>query len=208
MSARRHTPGDGSARRSSGTHVGRALALVAVAIVIGAVLLRRNGNSVAISAESSTTLDTSTATTTATTAAPATTTIPALRAPSAVKVLVANGTAVPGQAALQGNKLHGAGYDTLASTNTVAKVQSSVAYYAPGFQPEAIAIARLLGVPGGAVKAMPATGQLPVANLQGANVLVLVGPDLVAAAASATTTTRPAATTATSPATTTTTVKH
>jgi len=66
------------------------------------------------------------------------------------------------------------------------------------------------------VKAMPAPGQLPVANLQGANILVLVGPDLVAAATSATTTTRPetttttrpAATASTRPATTTTTVKH
>jgi LytR cell envelope-related transcriptional attenuator len=208
VSAGRQAPGEGSLRRSSGIHVARALALVAVAIVIGAVLLRRNGNSVAISAESSTTLSTSTATTTATTAAPATTTIPALRAPSAVKVLVANGTSIPGQAALQGNKLHGAGYDTLASTNTLAKVQGSVAYYGPGFQPEAVAIARLLGVPVGAVKALPAAGQLPVANLQGANILVVVGPDLVATAASGTTTTRPATTTTTRPATTPTTVKH
>jgi hypothetical protein len=179
-----HAAGDGSFGRSAGINVGKAVALVAVALVIGWVLLRHNPSSTTVSAagETSTTAKASKSksTTTATTSsspAAATTTQPA-RPALTVKVLVANGTTVGGQAAFYSNKLHAAGYDTLASTNTFASARppASIIYYAPNFQTEALAMAQLLGLQPSAVKPMPT--QLPVANLQGANILVVIGPDL------------------------------
>ena len=61
-------------------------------------------------------------------------------------------------------------------------------YYAPGFQAEALAVAQQLHVPTSAVKPMPAQGQLPVPNLNGANVLVVVGSDLAPAPTATSTT--------------------
>jgi hypothetical protein len=194
-----HAAGDGSFRRSAGINLGKAVALVAVALVIGAVLLHRNGGSVNISAAggSTTTVKKSRTTTTTTTTVETTTTVPPSRAPSSVKVLVANGTSVGGQAALYSNKLHATGYDTLASTNATAHVQATIVYYAPSFQSEAAAIALLLGVQASAVKPLPAQGQVPVANLQGANILVVIGPDLVKTGTGTTVTTRQVTTTST-----------
>jgi hypothetical protein len=177
-----HAAGDGSFGRSAGINVGKALALVAIAVVIGAVLLHRNPGSVNVSAagETSTTAKKSKAAATTTTTAPVevTTTTQAVRAPSAVKVLVANGTSTSGLAGFYSNKLHGLGYDTLASTNTTVKVAASIVYYAPSFQPEALAIAKAIGAQASALKPMPVPSQVPVANINGANIVVILGPDL------------------------------
>ena len=93
-------------------------------------------------------------------------------------MLVANGTSTSGLAGFYSNKLHGLGYDTLASTNATVKVVATVVYYGPSFQPEALAVARAIGVQVSAVKPLPAPGQVPVASTIGANVVVVLGPDL------------------------------
>jgi hypothetical protein len=177
-----HAAGDGSFGRSAGIHVGKAVALVAIALAIGFVLLHRPPASVGVSPSGATATTVkakkgSTATTTTPPPASSPTTQPA-RPPTNVKVLVANGTTVGGQAGSYSNKLHGDGYDTLASTNTFASARppASIIYYAPNFQVEAEVLAQLLGLQASAVKPMPA--QLPVASLQGANILVVIGPDL------------------------------
>jgi hypothetical protein len=126
----------------------------------------------------------------------------AVRPPSSVKVLVANGTSVGGAATRFSDKLHTAGYNTLAATNTTARgVTATIVYYEPSFQKEAAAAAAQLGAPATAVQPMPA--QPPVASLNGANILVIVGQDLAGSSTGGT-----GATTATTRHVTTTTVKH
>jgi hypothetical protein len=53
-------------------------------------------------------------------------------------------------------------------------------YYTEGFQAEAQAVAASLGAPAEAVQPMPTPP--PVADIQGAQVLVVLGPDIAAPA--------------------------
>jgi hypothetical protein len=219
-----HAAGDGSFGRSAGTHAGKALALVAVAVLIGVLLLHRNGPgsvNVAVTRQPTTTAKSPSATRPstggATTLPSATTTLPT-RAPQDVKVLVANGTSVAKQAARYSDKLHSLGYDTLATTDTTVKVPASVVYFVAGFQQDAVVLAAHLGLAATTVQPMPAAGHIPVTNLNGANILLAVGPDLANAPGSPPAATTPAitpttrrvvtTTTTAHPATTTTTVHH
>jgi hypothetical protein len=204
-----HAASDGSFGRSAGTQIGRAVGLIAVAAVIGIILLHRSGpSSTTVAAHGTTTTAPSHPTTTG--ATPPTTSA-APRAPSSVKVLVANGTVAGGAGAgsqhLAGEvstTLHAQGYDTLAAVNTnpPQNVTASIVYFQPGYEREAAALAQSLALPASAVQAMPA--QPPVASLNGANILVVAGPDLARSAGSTTTTTAAHATTTTIATTTTT----
>jgi len=68
------------------------------------------------------------------------------------------------------------GYATLPAANGPEQTQSFI-YYEPGFQADAEAIAAGLGAPDGAVAPMPSPEP---AELQGADILVLIGPDSLA----------------------------
>jgi hypothetical protein len=196
--------------------VGRAVLLVALALIIGIVLLRRVGGAggsptaaVATGTTSTTAKSSGGKTPTTTPSVTTTTTTPA-RPASAVKVLVANGSSVRGLAGLTATKLHTAGYNTLAVVNATQQVTASLVYFQPGYQKEAAAVAATLGVAPTAVQPTPSPP--PVTNLSTANVLVVAGPDLASAASTSTTTrtgtaTTAKATTTTAKATTTTTVK-
>jgi hypothetical protein len=185
--------------------MGRGVVLVAVAVVLGLILLNR----VDAPAEDEVRAgddDARVEETTTTTAARNTTTTAAARAPKDVKVLTANGTNTRGVGGVVKDKLLAAGYNALAATDTTTKPQNSAVLYAAGYEREAAAVAQALGLAPSTVQAMPATA--PVADLKGANVLVVVGADLAAqnAPASTTSTTRAAgATTSTTRATTSTT---
>jgi hypothetical protein len=185
-----HAAGDGSFGRSTGIQVGRAALLIGAAVVIGLLLLHRTGGAVSIgSGTSNTTFPTipssvnpggggTTATTAGrTTSTPATT---GLRQPQDIKVLVANGTSTPGLAGKISNLVHSKGYVTLASTNSTQKPTSSIVYFQPSYSGDAAALAAKLNLPATAVQAMPQPP--PVANLNGANILLVVGPDLANAA--------------------------
>jgi hypothetical protein len=207
--------GEGSFGRNAGIQVGRAVLLVALALIIGVVLLRRVGGGGAAPTTAASTGTTSTTakstaggkTATTAPAATTTTTTPA-RPASAVKVLVANGSTVRGLAGLIATKLHTAGYNTLAVVNATQQVTASLVYFQPGYQKEAAAVAGTLGVAATAVQPTPSPP--PVTNLSTANVLVVAGPDL-GSTASTSTTVRTATTlhttTTTAKATTTTTVR-
>ena len=194
-----HAASDGSFGRSAGIQIGRAVGLIAVAAVIGIILLHHSGPSTtAVAAHGTTT--TAPSHPTSTTATTPTTTSAALRPPSSVKVLVANGTVAGGASGgsqhLAGEvstTLHAQGYDTLAAVNANQNVTASIVYFQPGYQKEAAALAQSLALPASAVQAMPA--QPPVASLNGANILVVAGPDLSKSASSTTTTTAHATTT-------------
>lgn len=151
--------------------------LVVVAVVIGLALLRDDSSTaaqVSVGADTATTQpggdDSSTSSTT-------TTTLP-LRAPSEVKVLVANGSDTNGAAGVQTNALKALGYVTGDPANA-ARVPATVVYFTSGYEGEAAALATAIGAPETAVQAMPTPA--PVDDLQLSNILVVLGPDLASA---------------------------
>jgi LytR cell envelope-related transcriptional attenuator len=173
----RHAAADGSFGRSAGANALRGAGLLVVAVVLGVILLNRtdSGNPFDQPVVAGSSRGSHTTTTVALPVETTTTTAP-LRPPAQVKVLAANGTSVKGLAGQVKDKLTAAGYNALAPTDTSAKpVVASAVYFTAGFDHEAAAVAVLLGLPATAVKPMPAPP--PVAALQGANVLVVIGQD-------------------------------
>jgi hypothetical protein len=158
--------------------LGRAVALIAVAVLLGLFLLHRSGPASgppALAAATSTTQ----ATTPPSTAAATTSSSVATKTPQAVKVLVANGTNTGGLAARLSTRLKGQGYDTVgAGTNASQAATTSKVYYQPGFASEAAALAQVLKLPPSAAQPMPSPA--PVSNLGSANIVVVAGPDLSA----------------------------
>lgn len=168
-------PGQGS--------VTRGVILVAVAVVIGVLLLRDDDSSttqVAVGSDTAADVsdgtvqaddgDDTEVTTTSTTAPP--------RDPAEVKVLVANGSGVDGAAGGTTDALEALGYVT-GTPDNAERVPTTVVYYTTGFEAEAEALAAAIGATPESVTPMPAVA--PVDDLQLANVLVHLGPDLVAA---------------------------
>lgn len=204
MKRGRHAADDGSFGRSSGMAAGRGAALLAVAVVIGIVLLNAADNEpsrqVSAGGDATTTTVADEATTTL---APTTSTVPA-RAPKEVKVLSTNGTDVKGAARKATDVLRTAGFNVLAPVDFGKDVTASAVYFTDGFEREALAVATSLSLGPAVVKAMPTPP--PLADTRGANVLVVVGPEVASrlvtpASASTTVTTRAGAAT-TSPSTT------
>lgn len=162
--------------------VARGAILVAVAVVIGVLLLRDDDaatTQVAVGSDTAAEVDDTDvdesgdedpdATTTTTTEAP--------RPPAEVKVLVANGSGVNGAAGGTTDALEALGYVTGTPANA-ERVEATVVYFTTGFQAEAEALAAAIGAPEDGVTPMPAVA--PVDDLQLANVLVHIGPDLAA----------------------------
>ncbi|MEQ8719484.1 MAG: LytR C-terminal domain-containing protein [Acidimicrobiales bacterium] len=97
--------------------------------------------------------------------------------PNEVAVLVLNaGSGVNGAAGTLTTNLAALGYATLPAANGPEQTRSFV-YYEPGFQADAEAIAAALGAPEGSVAPMPSPAP---AELQGADILILIGPDSLA----------------------------
>lgn len=157
----------------------KGAALVAVAVLVGFLLLRDDGStSVATGGPGGSVTtqpggdegdgeDTSTTSSTV-----------ALRPNGEVKVLVANGTSVGGAAKVTTDQLKAAGYTTGTPTNH-PNVTATIVYFVAGYDPEAAALATTLGVAATAVTPIPAVA--PVADLQGAHILVVIGPDIAQA---------------------------
>ena len=182
MSQRRHAASDGSFAKSAGGAAGRGLLLIAVAVITGVLLLRAgfdDGGSA-----SPTTDGGGSAETTAspdTTGAPdgsnttAVTTPVSVRPPNQVKVFVANAAGVQGAAGRTADALIAAGYVAVPG-NSPTRVEATTIYYTEGFEAEAQAVAATLGVPATSVQPMPTPP--PVAEIEGSQVLVVLGPDI------------------------------
>lgn len=101
------------------------------------------------------------------------------RDPAEVAILVANGTGgqVRGAAGRVADVLKSSNYIIKNPTNTRAAAEASMVYYQPGYEAEANRVAALL-TPAPGVQPMP--DPIPVADLAGANVLVVVAADLAA----------------------------
>lgn len=177
---RRRQPPPTNAAPGQGSVV-RGAILVAVAVVIGVLLLRDDDpatTQVAVGSDTAGEIEDGTVepdtdpevTTTTTTAAP--------RDAAEVKVLVANGSGTDGAAGGTTDALGALGYVTATPTNA-DRVEATIVYFTTGFQAEAEALAAAIGAAPESVTAMPAVA--PVDDLQLANVLVHLGPDLVGA---------------------------
>lgn len=183
----RHSAGDGSFGHSAGTAAGKAVFLLVIAVAIGVVLLNTADDTPAPEPAGSPTPTTERRQGTTTSARPTTTTAP-VRQPRDVKVLAANATTVMGAAGRVRDSLRGQGYNVLAPAQARATNTSSV-FFTPTFEREAQAVAQALALPPTSVKPLP---DPPPTDLRGANVVVVIGPDLARrpAAGGATTTTR------------------
>lgn len=204
MTAGAHDAGGGFGR-SAGTNAIRGILVIAAAILVGLLLMFRG---ISDPAESSAGGTTTTAAETGDDEGPGsttgpdnpdegtdgdtdgggeptdptqtTTTLPAPRDPSEVKVLVLNGT----DPRVQG--LAGRGTDVLKTLNYVtlnpknADVNGpSVVYFGPGFEAEAHAVAQAFGAdPAQVVSPFDPTAS-PIADTQGADVIVRIGSDEV-----------------------------
>ena len=197
----RYASDDGSFARSAGGAGVRGLALLALALLIGIVLLNATdadppGTTVSADGDSDVASgdggesDAAGQGTATTTTAP-TTTVPA-RAPRDVKVIVANASEVKGAAGNAKKVLDPIGFNVLSPANAAAVAESSV-FFAAGYERDAAAIATALQLPGTTVKALPTPAPF---DIKGANVAVVLGADHAskyaaapAAGAGATTTT-------------------
>jgi len=102
-----------------------------------------------------------------------------------VKVVVANGGTVTGAAAFFTAKLDAKGWSTMTPTNATS-VSASALYYAPGDQGPADTIAVSLGLSPTVVH--PIATVTPATGITGADVVLIVGPDLSAQVTPTTTT--------------------
>lgn len=156
----------------------RGIALILVAIVLGVVLLRSTDKSPTFTESASTggRPRTTTPTTTADTAGTTTTTVALAKVhnPAEVTILVANGSGQPGVAAKIASLLKGSNFVLKESTNTKTPATATVVYFAPGYEPDAKAVAALL-TPKPVTLPMPSA--LPVKDLVGAKILVVVAAD-------------------------------
>jgi hypothetical protein len=181
----RHTSGDGSLARSGGGAAVRGAVLIAVAVILGLVLLSKgieDGNLISLGTDNggstSGTGDGAT-TTTATAGETTTTTLAPPRPPNEVKVLVLNGAAgKTGVAARATQQLQAVNYNVLSPDNAPDAPVSTV-YFTPGYQSDAQAIAGALGI---TTPVAPMPAPPPVPDIRGANVVVVLGADTPPAA--------------------------
>jgi LytR cell envelope-related transcriptional attenuator len=155
--------------RTAHLSVFRAVAVAAVAVVIGALLVdavTRGPQTAATPAVTTTTAAPPPSSTTTTTTVPH----------ASVKVVVANGTTEPNVAAHFTAQLQSAGWAMQPATDTTAPASASNVYYAAGQQAAANEIATSLGLKASAVQ--PLTTSVPVSGTTGVDVVVVIGPDL------------------------------
>lgn len=191
----------------------RGLILVAIAVVLGAILLIKGGGIGFDPSGEELTIDTggdtpaAESTTTTTEAAPSTS-VP----PASLKVVALNGAGINGYAASAQQYLSVAGYTSTTAATAATQATTTTVYYAPGFEADAFAVAELLGLDAAAVQPLPEGTQLArdAADVPAdANVVVVLGPDvqnlLESSGATTTTTVAGAATSGSSGSTATTT---
>ena len=160
----------------AGGPASRGFIIVGVAVVLGAILLLRAGGVGFQSADSG--IEISTDDTTTTTAAPTTTVPTTDRAPSQVKVVVANGSEVSGLAGKTGQFLAQQGYSNSIAVDALSQVSVTTVYYSPGFESSAQAVARLLGLSSAQVQPLPDGSELTKDQPTDAGVIVVTGPEV------------------------------
>ncbi len=174
--------GDGSLGRDVGTQTGKAVALIAVTVLIGILLLHHGSTSRVAAATSHKTTSTTAPPVTNPVSTTTSTTV-ALRPPSSIKLQVLNGVLTGNLATQFSQRLHGTnGYDVLAPDDATAKVLTSKVYIlTPGYTGEADALAQTLGLGAQAVDTTtppPTSAAIPARDKSAANLVLVIGPDL------------------------------
>ena len=188
--------GEGFGRSASDAALRGAL-LVAVAVIVGALLIWRGHNDddgVDTVAEQTTTRPSSNGSSTTrptgsttsrgqtTSASGPTTPIGSTRQAATVKVLAANGSGVDGYASQVHQKLVTGGYASLGAENAKPGQATTNVYYRDTYQDDAASIAVFLGIDRNLVQAMPASladrlEQSVQNRAQTANVVIILGAD-------------------------------
>lgn len=173
--------------REGGVHTAKAVVLIIVLVLIGALVLSKTalagkGTAAAGAASHATTTLKKGAVT-----VPPPTTSTTLVPVSAIKVQVLNGVLTGSLAGQWSAKLRAnPGYDTLTADNATSRVTASVIYIiTPGYQAEANALAATVGLPSSKVDTTippPASAPIPTTERTKANLVLVVGPDLAGTA--------------------------
>ncbi|HEX2700263.1 MAG TPA: LytR C-terminal domain-containing protein [Acidimicrobiales bacterium] len=154
---------------------GRGAALLVVAVLLGIVLLNAADDAPPDRVAAGTSKDDGESEVTTSTGVTTTVVILPVRAPADVKVISANGTDTKGVARKATDQLKAVGYNVLSPTDA-PKTAASAVYFAGDFQREAEGVAANLGLPPTSVQPVPTPG--PLADPRGADVIVVVGPEL------------------------------
>jgi hypothetical protein len=188
--------GNGSTEHGSGgsfeppdrARAGLGLAIVIVAVVVGVLLLPSATRApLAASASTSATTTVPTGATHGRGHSGSSTTTSTTVVASTIHVLVANATLTNGVAGAVTTFLASKGFATLTATNALLKVTASEIFTVGGATADAHAVAVALNLPAASLE--PAASAAPVTTTAGANVVVIVGPDLATRFNPATTTT-------------------
>lgn len=196
MSERRGIPGrpprqPAGAGGPGGNAGARGALLLAVAVILGIVLLQQLDTPDVPSGQVSVTSvpDINTTSTTRrvglTTVPQATTTTGRARAKADVKVLVANGAGVRGLGASTTNSLKERGYTNIATpTDTTTGVEKTAIQYVEGYEAEARELAGVLSLPATVVTRL-ASPPVAAADIGDAKLLVILGTDVSTATTAA-----------------------
>lgn len=165
----------------------RGWLLVVGAVVLGALLMPSATRAAVVPASATSSGQTGSGATTtvpgtptttirSTTTTHPTTTVATNVAPSTIHVLVANGTNTNGAAASVAAYLTGKGFPTLKPVNALTTVSATQVYPISNAVAAATEVAQALGLNASSVQ--PNSMPVPVSADAGANVVVVVGPDL------------------------------
>jgi hypothetical protein len=161
--------------------VARGAALVVVAVLVGLFLLRNGIDTSAVVTADRPAPSNGTTTGGATDEGDdvdepdeTTTTEPVARPPDQVSAIVLNGSGVAGAAGVYTTALSDRGYQTAEAGNANARVESTEVYFAPGYDQEAMVLARSIG----STATPQPLGSPPPGEVGEANVVVVLGPDL------------------------------
>ncbi|HJV08116.1 MAG TPA: LytR C-terminal domain-containing protein [Acidimicrobiales bacterium] len=198
--SQRRIPGRGGGAPAPGGNAGaRGALLLAVAVILGIVLLQQfDSPSVPSGQVSATSVpdqvdDPSTTRRVGLTTVPqVSTTAPRARPKAEVKVLVANGAGLRGLGAQTTTALKNAGYtNTATPTDATTTVDKTAIMYAEGYEAEARELAGVLSLPA-TVATRLASPPVAAADIDDAKLLVILGVDVTGSS-----TTTPGATTST-----------
>lgn len=164
----------------------RGLILVAVAVVLGVILLVKGGGVGFEGSDEDLTIDADSSgeeapveeeSATTTTAATPVTSV----APAALTIVALNGAGINGYAGASQQFLSVAGYTSTTAATAATQTAETIVYYAPGFEVDAATVAALFGLDLTAVQPLPEGTQLaqnPAELPAGTNVVVWLGPDV------------------------------
>lgn len=160
------------------------IVIIALAVLIGVVLVFRGLSDTPTELGGTTINDGVVTPTTADRDAPPPTDIDAtvvpVPAPADIVVVVANGSGIAGLAGQTSERLAELGFQTLEPTNVDEGAINSSVFFVEGSEPAAVEVASALNLPASAVTPMPTP--VPVASLGEAVVLVVLGADFTSAA--------------------------